>query len=157
MLVIVGAYVGAYLWCMCLVHIVSTCKTSTGVNSCMPVFDLRTRRLRFGASRSRLGVTRDDPGRSGYRVAALVTSRRDLGAPERGRRDPNPKTGMLEMTPIVVFMVVDPGKRINTCLATPEKYVYVGSERKATTIKKCICFRSHIKKDESEKRKKSYR
>ena len=48
----------------------------------------------------------------GHRVsgASLVTSRRDLDASKRGRRDPNPKTGMLGLTPAVVFRVFDPAK-----------------------------------------------
>ena len=40
-----------------------------------------------------------------------MTSRRDLDAPERGWRDTRSKTGMLEMTPMVVFKAVDPEKR----------------------------------------------
>ena len=40
--------------------------------------------------------------------SSLVSFRRDLDAPERGRDDPRSKTGMHEMTPKVVVMVVEP-------------------------------------------------
>ena len=36
---------------------------------------------------------------------SLVASRRDLDASKRGRDVPNPKTGMLGVTPISVFRV----------------------------------------------------
>ena len=45
------------------------------------------------------------PGHRPPRDSRLVTSRRDLDAPERSRDDPNPKTGMLGVTPTVVFRV----------------------------------------------------
>ena len=54
---------------------------------------------------------------------SLVTSRRDLDAPKRGQDDPNPKTRMLGVRPIIVFGL-DPGKRENRSLATPRICIY---------------------------------
>ena len=99
----------------------STLKTMIGVTPSMRFFHLGSRRLRFGASRSRLDVTSDDPSSGSTRVAALVTSRRDLGAPKLSRRVPRSKTGMLEMTPRLVFKVSTP-KSVDMHQKSP-KYV----------------------------------
>ena len=75
----------------------------------MRFFHLGARRPRSGASRPRLELTSGDPGVAPDLGSALVSSGRDLDARKRGRRDPRSKTGMLELTPAVVFRI-DPGK-----------------------------------------------
>ena len=48
----------------------------------------------------------------------MVKSGRDLDAPRRGRRVPRSKTGMLEMTPRLVFRGLDP-KNVDMHQKTP--------------------------------------
>ena len=66
----------------------TTLKTTAGVTPSMPVFHLGTSRLRSGASRSRLDVTRDDPRLAPGLGASLVSFGCDLDATKRGQDVP---------------------------------------------------------------------
>ena len=59
----------------------------------MPVFDLGTRRPRFGPPGSRLDVASGESRVDPEMGQSLVSSGRDPEARERGRRAPRPKTG----------------------------------------------------------------
>ena len=66
-------------------------KTTAGVNSSMPVFHLGASRLRFGASRSRLDVTRDASGSlrisgSHWRALDATSTRRNAAGTSLGEK-----------------------------------------------------------------------
>ena len=83
---------------------------------------------------------------------ALASSRRDLDAPRRAPENLDPKKRMLGPTPSIFSRVDARRKRRNGSLATPKKYVYIGSERKATNIKVGVMSERPIKKEKKSDR-----
>ena len=81
---------------------------------------------------------------------SLVSSRRDLDAPKRGRDVATPKKRMLGVTPRVVFKVDAPKTPKLTSLATPYKYLYIyiyicGRTAEEDKIKRECVSKSHQK------------
>ena len=111
----------------------------TGVGPSMRVFGLGLSRVRFRASRSRLDLTREDPGRCPQNLyiyiyicgfcghqpgSSLVRSRRDLDVTKRTREDPTPKTRILGPAPSIFLKVDAPETHKQVSLATPKIFVH---------------------------------